>query len=549
MALSNTILKNVLKLNLMHIEKIDEEDYWAEAYGEAHLLSRIIVHARPFKRSQCHCPKCKRKCVHNGYKMPGESSWRAPNLNGQQVIIKYRPQRILCPEHGAINEFIPWADGDSRFTEPFNDEVAWLVCQTNKTAVCALEGINWRTAGNCIKASQNRLEPDIAARIHDDVRRFCVDETSYKRGYKYITVIYDMDKSRVIWIHDGHGLEVFKEFCELLTPEERAKIEIVAGDGASWIDSCMEYFPNATRCIDSFHVVQWVNSALDDVRIATAAKARREYNKLKAEYVEAEKEAAAAREKAKQEYQDALSELAAMPRLGRPSSRKLELLAFVEEYESLQTEEQDDALPKKRGRKKKEPLSPEHEASLKVYSDRVEELKRTKFALGHNPENCTDGQVDKIKMIENNYPDLYLAYQLKERLRLILHMKDAEQAAVELDQWIHDAKESGLDPMCKLAEKIETRHKQNILNSIKCQSNSARSEATNTTIKGLIAMARGFRNIDNMIALIYLKCSDIVIPLCNRPRPSKEHLAAKRERAAELRLLREEKKRQGRASA
>lgn len=549
MALSNTILKNTLKLNLMHIEKIEEEDFLVEAYGEFHQQTRIIVHARPFKRTQCRCPECMRKCVQNGHKMPAESSWRAPNLNGQQVIIKYRPQRILCPEHGALNEFIPWADGNSRFTAPFNDEVAWLACQTNKSAVCSLEGINWRTVGNCLKTSHDRLEPDITGRIHDNVRRICLDETSYKKGHKYITVIYDMDKNRVIWIHEGHGLEVFREFCDLLSPEERAKIEIVAGDGASWIDSCMELFPNATRCIDFFHVAQWLNKALDDVRIVTAAKARREYNRLKAEYIEAEKKADAAADKAEQEYEKALAELAAMPRRGRPSSRKLELTAFVEKYESTKTEGQEIRRPKKRGRKKKEQLTPEHEAALKELSDKMDDFKGAKFALGHNPENCTDGQIGKIKMIENNYPDLYRAYQLKEGLRLILHMKDVGQAAGELENWIRDAKESGLKPMQKLAEKIEERHKENILNSIRCQANSAKSEATNTTIKGLVRLARGFRNIDNMIALIYLKCSDIVIPLCNRPQPSKEYLTRKRERANELRLLREEKKRKGLAGA
>lgn len=163
-----------------------------------------------------------------------------------------------------------------------------MVCQTNKSVICEFEGINWRTVGNCIKASHDRLEPDISLRIHDDVRRICVDETAYRKGYKYITVVYDMDKNRVIWIHEGHGYDVFAEFCRLHTPEERAKIEIVAGDGASWIDSCKkEFFPNVTRCIDFFHVAQWVNKALDEVRISTAAKARREYNNLRNEYINA----------------------------------------------------------------------------------------------------------------------------------------------------------------------------------------------------------------------------------------------------------------------
>lgn len=546
MILPITILKNVLNLNLMHIEKCEEGVSTYQAYGETYEQQSIIVHARPFKRSQCLCPVCKQRCVMNGHKMEEESSWRASNLNGVPVYIFYRPQRILCPEHGALNEFIPWADGTSRFTAAFNDEVTWLVCQMSKTAICEYEGINWRTVGNCVKASHGRLEPDISLRVHDNVRRICVDETSYKKGYEYITVVYDMDKNRVIWVHENHGYDVFAEFCKLLTPEERAKIEIVAGDGASWIDSCCrEFFPNATRCIDFFHVAQWVNKALDEVRINTAAKAKREYNKLKDEYIKAEAEAAAAVEKAKRDYEAALGELAAMPRRGRPSARKLELISFIAEYEEKQAQALESERPRTPGRPKKIQLTPEHESSLKELSDRIDDFKGARFALGHNPENCTEGQVEKLQIIENNYPDLYRAYQLKETLRLILHMRDPEQASTELAKWIADAGSSGLKPMQELAEKINKLHKENILNAIKCQANSAKSESTNTTIKGLIKLARGFRNIDNMVALIYLKCSDIVVPLCNRPQPSKEYLARKRERANELRRLREEQRRQG----
>lgn len=547
MALPISILKNVLNLNLMHVEKCEEAVTTYQAYGETYEQPSLFVHARPFKKKQCLCPICKQKCVLNGHKMGEESRWRASNLNGKPVYILYRPQRILCPEHGALNEFIPWADGTSRFTAAFNDEVAWFVCQMSKTAICEYLSINWRTVGNCIRASHARLEPDISQRIHDDVHRICVDETSYRKGYKYITVVYDMDKNRVIWIHEGHGYDVFAEFCKQLTLAEREKIEIVAGDGASWIDSCQkEFFPNATRCIDFFHVAQWVNKALDEVRISTAAKARREYNNLKDEYIKAEAEAADASKKAEQNYHAAMKELAAMPRRGRPSVRKLELVSFIAEYEATQFSE--NSQPKSAGRPKKVQLTPEHEASLKELSDRINDFKGAKFALGHNPENCTENQIEKLQLIENNYPDLYRAYQLKESLRLILHMKDPEQAAIELAKWIDDARNSGLKSMQKLADKIDTLHKENILNAIKCQANSAKSESTNTTIKGLIKLARGFRNIDNMIALIYLKCSDIVVPLSNRPQPSAEWLARKRARANELRRIREERRRMEAAS-
>ena len=225
-----------------------------------------------------------------------------------------------------------------------------------------------------------------------------------------------------------------------------------------------------------------------------------------------------------------------MPKRGRPGKRKLELLAFL--GSRLETLPPQKISPKRKGRPRKEQLSLEHQEILDQLEDRARAIKGAKHALGHNPENCSEYQADKIKLIENEYPDLYRAYQLKESLRLILHMKDARQAAIELDQWIKDASESGLQPMAELSEKI-IRHKESILNSVRCQANSAKSEAVNTTIKVLIKMARGFRNIGNMIALIYLKCSDLVIPLNNRPQMSAEKAAAARKTANELRKRRQ----------
>ena len=119
-------------------------------------------------------------------------------------------------------------------------------------------------------------------------------------------------------------------------------------------------------------------------------------------------------------------------------------------------------------------------------------------------------------------------------------MKDAALASIELDKWIADSAESGLKPMEELSEKI-SRHRENILNSIKHQANSSKSEAVNTTIKVLIRMARGFRNMDNLKALVYLKCSDLVVPLHNRYQRTPEKASAFRKTANELRKQRDTK--------
>ena len=529
MASQLSILKNILNLNRVHIENEKIVTVSAQHFGEIHEEKQLHINLRPYKKDQCQCPVCRRICPGYDYKSEAETTWRAANLNGIPVHLLYRRRRIECPKHGVRAEWVPWADGDSQFTESFNNEVAWMALQMSKVAVSTLMGINWRTVGNCIKAAHDRIEPDINVRLHG-LRRICVDETSYHKGQTYITVVYDMDRNRVVWIHPDHGKEVFEKFCKLLSKEEQEAIEIVAGDGAKWIDSCTkEFFPNATRCVDFFHVVEWANEALDDVRSNTAARARREYTQQKEAFRKEEAELA-------QRRAEAEKELAAMPKRGRHSKRRKELEAFLQEQKTLAALEADTG--RKPGRPRNEQFSTEHQAILDDLAQKATDIKGSRYALGHKPENRTEKQDERIQLIENSYPDLYRAYQLKETLRLILHLKNYGLAVVELDKWMIDASESGLKPMHQLALKIG-RHRENILNSIRCQANSAKSESTNTTIKALIKMARGFRNLENMIALIYLKCSDLVIPLNNRPQPSSERRIAMRHKEAERRWARE----------
>ena len=73
--------------------------------------------------------------------------------------------------------------------------------------------------------------------MFDGLHAIGVDETSRRKGHAYITVIVDHGRGRVIWAHDGHGRQVLDLFFRQLTPERRASIRIVTGDGAGRIDS------------------------------------------------------------------------------------------------------------------------------------------------------------------------------------------------------------------------------------------------------------------------------------------------------------------------
>ena len=102
---------------------------------------------------------------------------------------------------------------------------------------------------------------------------------------------------------------------------------------------------------------------------------------------------------------------------------------------------------------------------------------------------------------------------MKEALRLILRCTDRDKADRKLKEW---ASHSRIDSFRELARKIK-RNREFILNTISFGLSNARIEATNNKIKLVIRRSYGFRNVDSMLDMIYLTCSDLKIPLPNRP--------------------------------
>lgn len=98
--------------------------------------------------------------------------------------------------------------------------------------------IDWATVGRCVSRVREDLEPNLDDRLNVLVN-IEIDETSYKKGYKYITVIVNHDTNSVIWLHEGHGKSVLERFYKKLTKEQRESIKVVTGDGARWITDCV----------------------------------------------------------------------------------------------------------------------------------------------------------------------------------------------------------------------------------------------------------------------------------------------------------------------
>ncbi|WP_286166959.1 ISL3 family transposase [Arthrobacter sp. AQ5-05] len=159
-------------------------------------------------------------------------------------------------------------------TRDFDQQVSWLATQCSKSAVTVLMRIAWRTVGSII----NRVWKDTAKTFDPfaDLKRIGIDEISYKRGHKYITVVVDHDSGRLIWASPGRDKATLRKFFDALGEERSAQITHVSADAANWIATVVaERCPQAVRVADPFHVVQWATGALDEERRASWNRARK----------------------------------------------------------------------------------------------------------------------------------------------------------------------------------------------------------------------------------------------------------------------------------
>lgn len=235
-------------------------------------LDAIVVSVRPRKGAQRRCGRCGRRAAWYD-RGDGRRRWRALDLGTVRVLLEADAPRVNCPTHGPTVIQVPWARHGAGHTYAFDDTVAWLAVQCSKTAVTELMRIAWRTVGSII----TRVSADIDASVDRfaGLRRIGIDEISYKRGYRYLTVVVDHDTGALIWARPGRDDKTLESFFDLLGEDRCAAITHVSADAADWIERVVaRRSPNAVRCADPFHVVAWATEALDEVRIQAWNEAR-----------------------------------------------------------------------------------------------------------------------------------------------------------------------------------------------------------------------------------------------------------------------------------
>ena len=94
-------------------------------------------------------------------------------------------------------------------------------------------------------------------------------------------------------------------------------------------------------------------------------------------------------------------------------------------------------------------------------------------------------------------------------MRLIFKQDNFKNACLALGRWLRWARICGIPEFETLAEKID-RNRRFIVATLRYGMSTGKLEATNNIIKSIIRRSFGFRNVDNLIAMIYWRTSNAV---------------------------------------
>jgi transposase len=194
--------------------------------------------------------------------------WKVP------VFFLYAPRRIDCKACGVLVERVPWAIGNS----PITVQYGWFLASWAKVMSWTEVGRRFDTSWHTVFTAVNHAVQ--WGKEHRDltgITAIGVDEIAWKKGHKYMTVVYQVDHNcrRLLWIGQDRTAATFAGFFDWLGKERSALLQFVISDmWKAFLSTVAKRAAKSVHVLDRFHVVKLANEAVNNVRKNEAQRLR-----------------------------------------------------------------------------------------------------------------------------------------------------------------------------------------------------------------------------------------------------------------------------------
>jgi transposase len=219
------------------------------------------------------CPLCS-GCGQRrpGYDRQRQRRYEFVPLWGMAVFLLYAPRRVACPKCGVKVERVPWAEGKCRLTTTYR----WFLASWSKL-------LTWQQVARVFRTSWSSVYRGVEfavcwGMLHrslDGVEAIGVDEIQWRKGHKYLTLVYEIEEGckRLLWVGKDRLKKSLRGFFEMLGAAGCRSLRFVCSDmWQPYLTVIAEEADQAIHVLDRYHIMAMMNRAIDEVR---AAEARR----------------------------------------------------------------------------------------------------------------------------------------------------------------------------------------------------------------------------------------------------------------------------------
>ena len=226
----------------------------------------LVVKIKPRKNGLAECSVCGQTAP--VYDHRDERQFEFVPVWNIPVYFRYRMRRVNCAEHGVRIERIPWAEGKSHLSKPFQLFLATWARKLSWKETAESFGTTWDNVFRSVKAI---VEYGMQRRDLDGVTAIGVDEIQFGMGHKYLTLVYQINVGarRLLFVGRERKAKTLLRFFWEFGKERCAQIMFVCSDmWWPYIKVIKKKVPGALHILDRFHIVKNLGKAVDKVRAA-----------------------------------------------------------------------------------------------------------------------------------------------------------------------------------------------------------------------------------------------------------------------------------------
>jgi transposase len=244
-------------------------------YGKMRFAENTLeIAVRPRRGSRPVCSGCGRRGP--GYDTLAARRFHFVPLWAIPVVLVYAMRRVDCRRCGVTVEMVPWGDGKRHLTRAYAVFLARWARRLSWKEVAAIFQTSWEQVYRSVAWI---VDYGLQHRSLEGVTAIGVDEVQFKKGHRYLTVVYQINAEcrRLLWVGQHRTAKSLLRFFKMLGPARTAAIQFICSDmWQPYLKVIRKKAAHAVHILDRFHIVARLNRALDEVRAAEAKQLARQ---------------------------------------------------------------------------------------------------------------------------------------------------------------------------------------------------------------------------------------------------------------------------------